>query len=128
MLKELTSLLLIGLMLTTFGISPAYADTKEEKEIRFAARVKEGISKLGTGKEARVEIKLKDKRKLKGYISQSNAENFSVIDETGTVTEVAYPQVKQVKGNNLSEGVKAVIFIGVLVAGLVALAYLAAGN
>jgi hypothetical protein len=128
MFKKITSLLLVGLLLTTLGPSPASAETKEEKESRFAQRVKEGIAKLGTGQEARVEIKLKDKRKLKGYIGQINAETFSVVDETGTVTEVPYPQVKQVKGNNLSEGVKIAIFVGVLIAGLVAIAYLSSGN
>ena len=128
MLKKLISLLLVGLMLTLCGISPAYADTKEEKKARFAERVKEGIGKLGTGKEAHVEIKLKDKRKLKGYISQTNEENFTVVNENGAVTEVAYPQVRQVKGNNLSEGVKAAIFFGVVIVGLVSIVYIFSGN
>jgi len=76
--------------------------------------VSENISKLGTGKDARIEVKLKDGTKLKGYVSQINENNFVVTDENmGTSTEVPYPNAKQVKGNNLSGGV--IIAIGVAV-------------
>ncbi len=120
MFKKILSFALIVLLLN-IGISSAYAvGSKEEKEARFAEKVKAGIAKLGTGTEARIEVKLKNKTKLKGYISEAGADSFTVVDEkSGAATQVAYPQVKQVKGNNLSEGVKIAIALGALAAALI---------
>jgi len=115
MLKRIVSLVLVGLLLNVAGVSSAYAGSKEEKEIRFAAKVKEGISKLGTGTDARIELKLRDKTKLKGYISEAGEDSFAVVDEkTGAASTVAYSQVKQVKGNNLSTAAKIAIGVGVI--------------
>lgn len=130
MFRKILSLVLVGLLLNIAGAGSVYAETKAEKEISFAERVKAAVTKLGTGSEARIEVKLKDKRKIKGYISQSDAESFFVVDETGAVTKVLYPQVKQAKskGFSLSEGVKAAIFLGAVIVGLVIIVRLSAGN
>ena len=77
--------------------------------------MKEGISKLGTGPEARVEVKLRDKTKLKGYVSEAGENSFVVVDEkTGATSTVTYPQVKQVKGNNLSTAAEIALGVGVI--------------
>ena len=115
MFKKILSFALLVLLLNVVGVSSAYAGSREEKEVRLTEQVKEGISKLGTGTEARVEVKLRNKSKLKGYVSKSNTESFTVIDANGVATEVAYPQVKQVKGNNHS-GVRIAIGVGIAVA------------
>ena len=74
-------------------------------------------TKLGTGTDARVEVKLKDGKKLKGYISQINDESFTVVeDKTGVATEIPYPQPKQIKGNNLSTGATIAIAAGIVFA------------
>jgi len=57
------------------------------------------------------EITLRDK--LKGYIKEVNEEHPVLVQQTGAATEVAYPQVKQVKGNNLSTGAKVAIGFGI---------------
>src|SRR5438067_2261831 len=86
------------------------AQYNDDKAAREAEKVKAAISKLGTGPAARVEVKLKDRTKLKGYVSELNDYHFVVTDDkTGIATAVAYPQVKQVKGNNLSTGAKIAI-------------------
>lgn len=106
MFKKLLSLMLAILIMNVGLAQTVNANTNAEKEAKFAEKVKAGIAKLGTGTEARVEVKLKDKTKLKGYVSEANADSFTVIDEkTGAATEVAYSNAKQVKGNNLSKGV-----------------------
>ena len=61
MFKKVLSVVLVGFLLNVTGVSFAYAGSKEEKETRFAEKVKEGIGKLGTGAEARIEVKLRDK-------------------------------------------------------------------
>ena len=47
------------------GAVPVYADSKAEKEARFGEKVKEGVRRLGTGEATRVEVRLRDKTKLK---------------------------------------------------------------
>jgi len=123
MFKRILSIALAAALLSVFGTVPARAATpksKAEKEAAFVAKLKEGMAKLGTGTEARVEVKLKDKTKLKGYVSAVGDEGFSVVDaKTGVATHVAYPQVQKVKGHNLSTGAKVAIGLGALVAVLV---------
>ena len=112
MLKKVLSLVLVGFLFSVAG--PTYAGPKE-KETRFAEKVKEGISKLGTGVEARIEVKLRDKTKLKGYVSEAGEDSFVIVDEkTGATSRVTYPQVKHVKGNNLSTAAEIAIGVGVI--------------
>lgn len=116
MLKKASTTLLI-FFLMNLGIVSTFAETRAEKEAKFALEVKASVTKLGTGKEAKVQVKLKDGTKIKGYISEINENSFVVVDEkTGTSTEIPYPSAKQVKGNNLSNGVKLAIAIGIIAA------------
>jgi hypothetical protein len=115
MFKKVLSLVLVGFLLSVAGLTPAYADSKEEKETRFAEKVKEGISKLGTGVETHIEVKLRNKTKLKGYVTEAGENSFVIVDEkTGATSTVTYAQVKQVKGNNLSRAAEIAIGVGVI--------------
>ena len=117
MFKKLLSLFLIALLINLAGVTPAYAASKEEKQARFAEKVKANVLKFGTGEAARVKIKLRDKTKLAGYISAADGEGFTVINsKTGTPTTIAYPQVKSVQGHNLSTGAKIAIGVGIAAA------------
>jgi hypothetical protein len=103
----------------------ALAGPKVDKESRRAEKVKAGIAKLGVGEDARIAVMLKDKTKLSGYLSQVNDDSFVVNDlKTGASTTVAYTEVTQVQGHNLSTGVKIAIGVGLVVVLLVVL-YLA---
>ena len=116
MFKKYLVLTLTFLVLNLSLSSVALAEIKAEKEAKFAEKVKVNIAKLGTGTNARVEVKLKDGNKLKGYVSQINEESFIVIDEkTNVATEIPYPNAKQVKGNNLNSGIILAIGVGILV-------------
>lgn len=117
MFKKLFSLALVALLLNLAGMRLVYADSKEEKQARFAEKVKASVLKLGTGEAARVKVKLRDKSKLEGYISAADGEGFIVTNPgSGMATQVAYPQVKSVKGNNLSTGAKIAIGVGIAAA------------
>jgi hypothetical protein len=117
MYMRTAAVVLIALLLNITSPSPAVAGTSPEKDARFAQKVKTEIAKLGTGPNARIELKLRDKTKLKGYLSEVGDESFAVVDDkTGSATTVSYPQVKQVKGNNFSTGVRIAIVIGIVVA------------
>src|SRR5262245_20077868 len=114
--KSLSLLLSSALLCSLLAAPPVSAKTKEEKAAELAAKVKAGIAKLGVSKEARVSVKLRDRTKLTGYVSQIGEDSFVVTnDKTGATTEVAYPDVTQVKGNNLSTGATIAIAVGVAV-------------
>ena len=114
MFRKLTTLLLVALIVNLAGVRLAYAESKEEKQARYAEKIKTNVLKLGTGESTRVKVKLRDKAKLEGYISDAGPENFTITDrKTGVATTVAYPQVKSVQGNNLSTGAKIAIGVGI---------------
>jgi hypothetical protein len=126
MLKKILSLALVALVFNLANAPRVRAGTKDEKEARFAEKVRAGVAKLGTGPQARVRVQLRDKTKAEGYVGRAGEEGFVLVDDkTGAETEIAYPQVQQVKGNNLSTGAKIAIGLGILAAviiiGLVAL-------
>jgi hypothetical protein len=122
MYRRILLLALVGLLIHCVVVKPVRADSKEEKQARFTEKVKAGIAKLGTGADARVEVKLRDKTKLKGHIGEAGEDGFVVVDsKTGAATRVAYAEVKQVRGNNLSTGAKIAIGLGIAVAILVIL-------
>ena len=128
MFKRNLSLLLISSLVFSLALTPtALAKPKAEKEAEFATKVKAGIAMLGVGRDARVEVKLRDKTKLKGYISEATADTFSVTDlKTSAITTVAYPNVTQVKGNNLSTGATIAIAVGIAVGVTILVLYLIA--
>jgi hypothetical protein len=126
MLKTFLSLMIVGLLVNMATALPAYADSKAEKEARFVEKVREGVRRLGTGEAARVEVRLRGKTKLKGYISEAGENNFVVVDASGVSHTVAYPQVQKVKGNNLSTGAR--IAIGVAIVGAILTVVVLAGR
>ena len=115
MLKKSLALALAVLMLQVMiSVQTASAGPVVDKQEKLAGKVKEGISKLGIGKDARVAVKLRDKTILAGYISEANEDSFVVSNaETGNATTVAYTNVTQVKGHNLSTGAKIAIGIAI---------------
>ena len=105
--------LLLAVLVINLAVVTTLAESKEEK---LAGKIKANVTKLGTGTDAKVEVKLKDGTKLKGYIREVNDEQFVVVDSQGTATPIPFPQAKQVKGNNLSTGVKIAIGVGIVLA------------
>lgn len=120
MFLKTLSFILIGLVLNlTFYTTTARANTSEtDKEAKFAEKVKLNIAKLGIGKDSKVQVKLKDGTKLKGFVSEIKDEYFVVTSEKdGQSAPIPYSQVKQVKGrNNLSD---VTIKIAITIVGLI---------
>jgi hypothetical protein len=118
MLKKFFSFLLTALLIQLALVTPASAKSKEgDRQAQRAEKVKAGIAKLGVGEMARVQVKLQSGEKLEGYIREVSNENFVLMDtKTGTPVTVAYPQVKQVKGNNLSTGARIAIGVAIVAA------------
>ena len=112
MLKKICSVALAALLLQA-AAAPALAKSAAEKESKRVEKVRAQLAKLGTGKDARVRIELRDKTKLEGFVGEAGPESFVVVNKAGVATTVAYPQVKKAQGNNLSTGAKIAIGAGI---------------
>lgn len=94
--KTFAVMILVVLLLSAFQIQPLQAQTKNDNQLIEKAREK--VQEIGTGKKARVEVKLQNNKKLKGYISAVSTDSFTVTDsETGATQTLNYTDVKQVK-------------------------------
>ena len=114
MLRKFLSLVLIAAF---FGGGMVVSAAPKSDDEKRAEKVKTEILKLGTGPDARIKLKLRDKTKLEGYVSEANENDFTVVSShNGTATTVAYPQVGTARGNNLSGGARIAIGIAISVA------------
>lgn len=120
MFRKTLAFILSGIITAAaFGSQTLRAQTG--KDARLTEQSRADVLKAGTGERARVEIKLRDETKLKGYVSAAGADSFTVMDaRTGASQVVAYDEVAQVKrpGRGLSTMTK-VLIGGAVVAGVV---------
>jgi hypothetical protein len=101
MLKKYLSIALTLLLVNVVAINSASGQTTNDKQARKIAKVKESVAKLGTGEAARVEVKLEDGRKFKGYIRETSDDHFVVVEpKSGATATVLYSQVAKIKGSN----------------------------
>lgn len=97
------------------------------KAARLAEKVRAGILKLGTGETAQVSLKLKDKTKRKGYVNEIGEHSFVLMETSAaSATTIAYGDVAQVQGHNLSTRTKIIIGVSAVVAAIIVL-YLVRG-
>lgn len=122
MLKNICSAVL-ALLLLQAAAAPALANTNPKREAERAEKVHTQLAKLGTGRDALVRVELRDKTKLEGYVSEANADSFTVTDVKGKSTTVPYQDVKKAQGNNLSTGTKIAIGAGIAAAVVLIILY-----
>jgi hypothetical protein len=112
MIKKYLSFALCCLVLVYANSTLVSAQTNIDKNASSIAKIKANIAKRGTGENKRIEVKKLDGTKLKGYISQSDNDSFTLVDsKTRQITTIAYSDVAQVKSSNLSKGDKIAIGI-----------------
>lgn len=97
-LKTLLALLLTTLVL--FSIVPmAVAQQNNQRPVSVDV-TKSKVARLGVGAKAKATIKLKDGRKIKGYIAQAGENDFVVRDRKNDApTTVQYADVLKVEEN-----------------------------
>jgi hypothetical protein len=91
------------LALNMFFPAATRAQTTAETESAQKARI--SVQRFGVNPDKRVEVKLRDKTKLKGYISALGQDSFTLTDaKSGASQAVSYAEVTEVKkvGNGLS--------------------------
>ncbi len=105
-----TSFIFAVILLVHSFLLPITSYANPPELSKHALKVRTEILKLGTGEEARLAVKLKDKTKLKGFIREAGEDHFILV-ETNSNREVTVPynQVQQGKGQNLSLGTKIIV-------------------
>ncbi len=102
------------LMFTALGFHPVGAQTAPDTQ--WAAQARTKVAKLGVGRDARVEVKLQDNTKVKGYVSAASADSFTITDaKTGAAQTLAYADVMQVKKPGGGLSTRSLLIIGAAV-------------
>lgn len=96
MIRKQISAILICLLLATF--TAPFVPAQNDKKLII---VKSQVAKYNTNKKKGVNVKMRDGRKLKGYISRMGADDFDVTDsKNGQVSTLVYADVSSVKRIN----------------------------
>jgi len=66
------------LLATAIGLDTVRAQTA--REMQATERARANVLKLGVGRTSRVEVKLRDQTKIKGYVSDAGQDRFTVTD------------------------------------------------
>ena len=100
MFRKILSLLMVVLLGQVLSAVPALAaQTSDEAQAIEKIRLK--VAKQGVGDNARVTAKLKNGTKVKGFISQAGANDFTVRDrKTGEPTVIPYSDVVKLENNS----------------------------
>ena len=129
MLKKCLSLVLAGLLFqTTFAAAAVSARTRggdDDEDAKLAQKVRASVFEFGSGPDAQIKVRPRDKTTLEGYVESITKDSFIIAGaKKGAATTAAYSEVKQVKGNNFSTGAK--IGIGAAIAaGIIVIVVLA---
>ncbi len=104
------------LLATTTGLQLVSAQSSTDA---VAAKARAKVASLGPN--AKVEVKLQDSTKLKGYISANEQDSFAVRDsQTGSTTTVRYADVAEVKKSGSGFSTKWIVISAAAVAGAIA--------
>ena len=95
--------LLISLFLAVTNM-PQLAVSQSAQNDR-TEKIRTKVRDIGVGAKARVEVKMRDDRKLKGHIESATDDAFTVIDaKTGASQALQYMDVESVKKPNKGLG------------------------
>ena len=100
MFRTFLSLLLIGLLMQGLNAAPVFA-AQTNADAQAIEKVRLKVAKLGLGDKARATVRMKDGRKIKGFITQAGANDFTVRDrKTGDPSLILYSDVLKVEDNS----------------------------
>jgi hypothetical protein len=117
--KKAFSFILSGILLSAF-FGAQTADAKTVGAARQAAEAKSKVQKMGVGADARVEVRLRDDSKVKGYVSASDEETFSVTDsKTGESRKIYYTDVSKLSKSGGSSTRRNILIGAAVAAGVV---------
>jgi len=110
MKRTLTTLFLaLAICVSSFGPT-ARAQSTLNTDTKAKAEVVDRLNK----KETRVKVKLRNGSEVKGRITQTSENSFTLTDEkTGNHSDIVYADVLNVEGRGMSKKKKTLIAIGI---------------
>ncbi|HVQ39588.1 MAG TPA: hypothetical protein VMS31_18765 [Pyrinomonadaceae bacterium] len=101
-------------------LATSFAFQTAQAQGTAAAKARLKVESVGVGSKARVEVKLHDGTKLKGYVSSKEQDGFTVTDsKSGASSVVRYDEVSEVKkSGGGGPSMKTWIILGSVAAGL----------
>ena len=91
--------------------------SRAQQQLDQTAKVKNEVVKRLNKKEEHVKVRLRNGTEVKGYITQTSENGFTLSNEkTKTGTDIAYADVANVEGRGMSKTKKIAIAAGVSVA------------
>jgi hypothetical protein len=113
MKRTLTTLFLaLTIALAPFG--PVVRGQQQSTYAPETAKLKAEVERRLSKKEERVKVKLRNGSQVKGRITQSSANGFTLTDEkTGSHSDLAYADVLAVEGRGMSKKKKILIATGI---------------
>ena len=116
--RLLTLSLAFAIVLTPLGPA-AHAKNKPDQT---PDKVKTEVETRLRKKEEHVKVKLRSGSEVKGRITQSSENGFTVIeDKSGNSTQIAYADVSNVEGRGMSKTKKTLIGVGIATGVFIAL-------
>ena len=119
MLKRIIAVIVSGFVITaTMAFHNVHGQTPNDQAVQ---KIRTKVYKIGIGPRARVEAKLHDNSKVKGYVSEAGQDSFTITNSnTGSTRSVNYTDVAEIKkpGSGLSTRTW-IIMAGVATAGAI---------
>jgi hypothetical protein len=106
MLRRTISLIASGVLLSA-AVSVPMARAQTNHDAQANDKVRAQVQKAGVGRKARVEVRMRDNTRSKGYVSATQDDSFTLTDtKTGATQTIAYADVNEVKrkGGGISTG------------------------
>lgn len=113
--KYFTLVLAAVFFCTASGGVTTRASGNENVKPGHVEKIRQKVLKRGTGEKARASVKLNDGTKLKGYISESTAEHFTLMrtdEQIGRTLTINYRDVAEIKGHGKGMSTTSKVLIG----------------
>lgn len=115
--------LIFSMILVPAAVGIPSINAQSRTDVSPVERVRTQIARRGTGERARLEVRLRDNTRVKGYVSETGQESFTLTDrKTGAQRTIAYTDVARVgDGGGMSSRTQYIILGGAAVAAAVVL-------
>jgi len=108
--RLLTLFLAFAIVLTSLGPAAHAKNKRGQTPDKVKTEVETRLRK----KEEHVKVKLRSGSEVKGRITQSSENGFTVVEEkSGSSTQIAYADVSNVEGRGMSKTKKTLIGVGI---------------
>lgn len=107
----------LSVIITALSLSPAIATAQSTAEIE---KVRAKVQTLSAGKDSQVEVKFRDRTKVKGYIDRVEPVSFTLRNpKDGTSQSITYSEVDSVSKAGGGISTKTWLILGGVAAGAV---------